>query len=118
MIKSTTVNPLYNDTWYNDKIRYNDNLIARNLRSRVIVNKKLCKNIALKLQDTYVLDFCWNRLNEAILKYPKHMFYAEIRIKQGIFLLHIILSIMDSLQFHYNDNIFGNNCYRCNEGSL
>ena len=30
-------------------------------------------------------------------KYPKHMFYGEIRIKQGLF-LHIILSIKDSLE--------------------
>ena len=34
--------------------------------------------------------------------------------------LHIILSIKDSLQqqIHYNGNIFGNKCCRCNEGSL
>ena len=52
-------------------------------------------------------------------KYPKHMFYEEIRLKQDL-LIHIILSIKDSLQqqSHYNDNIFGNKCCRCNEGSL
>ena len=52
-------------------------------------------------------------------KYPKHIFYAEISIKQESF-LHTILSINDSLQqqIHYNGNIFGNNCCRCNEGSL
>ena len=52
-------------------------------------------------------------------KYPKHMFYEEIRIKQGLF-LHIIMSIKDSLeqQIHYNDNIFGTKCCCCNEGSL
>ena len=40
-------------------------------------------------------------------KYPKHMFYEEIRIKQDHF-LYIILSIKDSLQqqIHYNGNIF------------
>ena len=34
--------------------------------------------------------------------------------------LHIILSIKDSLQqqIHFNGNIFGNKCCRCNEGSL
>ena len=34
--------------------------------------------------------------------------------------LHIILTIMDSLeqQIHYNSNIFRNKCYSCNEGSL
>ena len=45
------------------------------------------------------------------------MFYEEIRIRS---FLHIILSIKDSLQqqIHYNGNIFGNKCCRCNEGSL
>ena len=43
-------------------------------------------------------------------KYPNHMFYEEIRIKQDLF-IHIIQSIKDSLQqqIHYNGNIFGNN---------
>ena len=52
-------------------------------------------------------------------KYPKHMFYEEIRIKQGLF-LPVILSIKDSLQrqINYNGNVFGNKCCRCNEGSL
>ena len=47
------------------------------------------------------------------------MFYEEIRIKQG-FIIHMILSIKDSLQhqIHYNDNIFGNKRCRCNEGLL
>ena len=47
------------------------------------------------------------------------MFYEEIRIKQCFF-LHIILSIMDFLQqqTHFNGNIFGNKCCRCNKGSL
>ena len=46
-------------------------------------------------------------------KYPKHMFYEQIRIKQG-------LSYKDSLQqqIHFNGNIFGNKCCRCDEGSL
>ena len=40
-------------------------------------------------------------------KYPKHMFYGEIRIKQA-FLTYIILSIKDSLeqQVYFNGNIF------------
>ena len=35
-------------------------------------------------------------------------------------MLLIILSIKDSLQpqIHYNGNVFGNKCCRCNEGSL
>ena len=49
-------------------------------------------------------------------KYPKHIFYEEIRIKQG---MYIILSIKDYLQqkIHFNGNIFWNKCCRCNEGS-
>ena len=48
------------------------------------------------------------------------MFYEEIRIKIGLPNKHIILSIKDSLQqqIHYNGNIFGKKCCRCNEGSL
>ena len=46
------------------------------------------------------------------------MFSEEIRIKRSF--LHIILSIKDSLQqqIHFNGNIFGNKCCRCNKGSL
>ena len=66
----------------------------------------------IKIQETYVLEICSN-------KYLKHMFYKEIRIKQGLF-LYIILCIKDSLQqqIYYNGNIFRNKCCRCNEGSL
>ena len=44
-------------------------------------------------------------------KYPKHMFYEEIRIK------HDISVHLDSLeqQIHYNGNMFGNKCCLCNE---
>ena len=50
-------------------------------------------------------------------KYPKHMFYEEIRTKQSA---SNILSIKDFLQqqIHYNGNIFGNKCCCCNKGSL
>ena len=54
-----TVNPLYNDTRYNDKIHYNDNLnVTKPSLKELTVNEKLCKNIALKLQEIYVLDIC------------------------------------------------------------
>ena len=54
-----TVNPLYTDTRYNDKIRYNDNLnVTKIFAQEVTVNEKLCKNIALEFQATYVLDIC------------------------------------------------------------
>ena len=51
-----TVNPLYTDTRYNDKIRYNHNLNATKPSLGPIANDKLCKNIALKVQATYSLD--------------------------------------------------------------
>ena len=57
----------------------------------------------------YLLDsHHWGDSN----KYPKHMFYEEIRLKQG---LRIILSLQQKI--HFNGNIFGNKCCRCNEGS-
>ena len=54
----STVNPLYNDTRYNDKIRYNDNLNVMKPSLEVTVNEKLCKNITLKFQATNVLNIC------------------------------------------------------------
>ena len=63
--------------------------------------------------------------------FKQHMFWIFVRIAiltniQNICsmrtrpLLNIILSIKDSLEqrIHYNGNIFGNKCCRCNEGSL
>ena len=46
------------------------------------------------------------------------MFYEKIRIKLSY--LHLILSIMDSVQqqIHFNGNFFGNKCCCCNEDSL
>ena len=58
-------------------------------------------------------------LTEGILKkYPKHVVGGN-KNKTRYF-LHIILSIKESLQWqiHFNGNIFGNKCCRCNEGSL
>ena len=73
----------------------------------------------LILQGTYVLDICYSRLTEAINKYLKHMFFEEIKIKQAIFTYHYA-AFKDSLQkqIHFNGNILGNKCYRCNYGPL
>ena len=51
-------------------------------------------------------------------KYPKHMFYDEIQIKQG--LSYISVCSLKSLQqqIHFNGNIFENKCCRCKEGLL
>ena len=87
---------------------------------KVTVNEKLCKKHCIKSSS----NICFGYLLESPQrgdsnKYPKHMFYEEIRIKQGLF-IRIILSIKDSLQqkVHYNDNIFVNKCCRCDEGLL
>ena len=80
-----TVNPLCTDTRYNDKICYNDNLNVMKpsvkkwqfLRIHAIIKNKTSSNIFLD----YLLDWPhWGNSN----KYPKHMFYEEIRIKQGL----------------------------------
>ena len=44
---------------------------------RILISRLICKKgLALFLfpHRTYVLDICYNRLSEAILKYPNHMF--------------------------------------------
>ena len=52
-------------------------------------------------------------------KYPKHMFYEEITIKQGLsYISFWPLRINLQQQIHFNGNIFGNKCSRCNEGLL
>ena len=53
-------------------------------------------------------------------KYSKHTFYEEIKTYKTRPFLHIMVSSKDSLQqrIHFNGNIFGNKCCRCNEGSL
>ena len=53
-----TLNPFYIDTPYNIKIRYNEVECHETFSQEVRVKEKLCKNIALKLQATYVLDIC------------------------------------------------------------
>ena len=54
-----TVSPLYTDTRYNDKIRNYWQLERHEtFAQEMTVNETLCKNIALKLQATYVLDIC------------------------------------------------------------
>ena len=44
-----TVNRLYTDTRYNDKIRYTDNLTStETLSKEMTVNQKLCRNIIIQ----------------------------------------------------------------------
>ena len=58
-------------------------------------------------------NICFGYLVEAILKYPKHMFYEEIRIKIGLSNISWC-----PLRILYNSKFIGNKCCRCNEGSL
>ena len=49
IMQADTVNPLYTDTRYNDKISYTDNLtIMETLSQEVTVNQKLCRNIIIQ----------------------------------------------------------------------
>ena len=49
------------------------------------VNEELCKNVALKLQAKHCFGYLLelHHLGDSN-KYPKHMFYGEIRIKQDL----------------------------------
>ena len=84
--------------------------LSRNLRLCVTISHKLCKNIVFNTLKKHQ----WGDSN----KYPKHTFYEEIRIKQ--YILHISLLIKHSVEhrIHFNGNVFWNKCCRCNEGSL
>ena len=97
-----TVNPLYTDTRYNDKIRYIDNLTFTKSSLEVIIFQKLCKNIAFNTLDmfwiqVYLLES--THLGDSN-KYLKHMFYDEIRTKQDVSYISICsLSILYNSKF-------------------
>ena len=48
-------NPLYTDTRYNDKIRYNDNLTVMKPLLQVTLSHKLCKNIVYDTLKTHMI---------------------------------------------------------------
>ena len=79
-----TVNPLYSDTRYNNKIRYNGNLnVTKTFAENVAVNKKNMQDYCIKTSS----KICFGYLLESphsgdSNKNPKHMFCEEIRIKQ------------------------------------
>ena len=112
----------------NVTVSYTDNTTTKIVIMTIWMSRKLlsrCDSICEIMQEYFIKtssNICFGYLLESpgdSNKYPKRMFCEEIRIKQGFF-LHIILSINDSLQqqVHFNGNIFGNKCCRCNEGSL
>ena len=79
------VYPLYTDTRYYDKIRYNDKL---NVTKPSLKNGQL-----IRIMQEYCVktssNICFGYLLESHQKgdsnkYPKHMFFEEIRIKQGL----------------------------------
>ena len=67
-------------------------------------------------------NICFGHLleiNEAILTYPKHMFYEEIRIKQSFsYISYCPLRILYKSKFILMATSLGNKCCHCNEGSL
>ena len=78
------VNPLYTNSRYNNKICYNDNL---NVTKSLLKKWRLMWNYARKLHKIFKQHIFWYLLELPQRgnsnKYPKHMFYEEIRIKQG-----------------------------------
>ena len=111
-----TVNPLIRHSllW---QIHYNANLtdtihIPSHKRCHLIRN--YARLLYLTLQKTYEFDICY--------KYPKLMFFEEIKITQT--LSNTNISIMLLQRFLYNSKLilkstfFGNKCVRCNEGQV
>ena len=105
------VNPFYTDTRYNDTNSYNDNfnVTKPSLKKRLLIKnmQKHCIKSSSNICFEYLLESSQRGNSNT---YLKHMFYEEIRIKQGLF-MHIILSIKDSSQqqIHYNGNILERN---------
>ena len=91
-------------------------LLSRNLRLSGNNKSQIMQEYCIwYFKETYVLD-----LSESPHKYPKHMFYEKIWIKQG--LPHISFCLLRILlvqqQIHYIGNIFENKFCHCNEGCL
>ena len=81
----------------------------------VTISHKLCKNIVFNTLKKHMF-----RIFDTIAtnKYPKHMFCEEIRTKQDFYNISISsLRYSVQQQIHFNGNVFGNKCCRCNEGS-
>ena len=71
--KPYTISPHYNDTRYNDKIRYftrTETLSQEVMYSEVEIMQE---HYYLILQAKYVLDICQNRLTETILTIIQNM---------------------------------------------
>ena len=82
-MKSFTVNPLYTDTWYNDKIRYTDNLTSMETLSKEVTLFDTSSNIRFG----YLLELPHQGDSN---KYLKYAFYEEIRMKHGICCNHSV----------------------------
>ena len=87
--------------------------MSRNLRLRGDSLWEIRQEYCIKTSS----NICFGYLQ--FLKISKTYVLWENKNKTKSF-LHIILSIKESLQqqIHFNNNIFGNKCHRCNEGSL
>ena len=81
----STVNPLYTDTRYNDKTRYNDNLNVTKTPLQGDSLWEILQDYCMKTSS----NICFGYMLESPQlgdsnRYPKHMFYEEITIKQGL----------------------------------
>ena len=74
-------NPLYTDTRYNDKILYNDNLTHETFAYEVTTIHNLCKNIVFNTLKKHMFSIFVRIVS---VRYPKHVFYEGIRIKQEL----------------------------------
>ena len=72
-IKSTLFNTRYNDK----NSLYWKFECHKTIAQEMTVNEILCKNIALKLQATYVLDICYNSLTEAVVTNIQNIWYIR-----------------------------------------
>ena len=108
MSQYSTVNPLYTDTGYNNKIRYNDNfnVTKPSLRRWKLteIMQEYCINTSSNVCFGYLLQLPHLGYSN---KYPKHMFYEEIRIKQG--LSYISLRILYNTKFILMATFLGTN---------
>ena len=86
-----TVNPLYTDTRYNDKIRYNDNL---NVMKHSLRRWRLMKNYAKTLHKIFKQHMFWYLLESpqrgSSNKYPKHNVLWGNKNKTSPFLHHSV----------------------------
>ena len=100
---------------YNHSIQRQNSLLwwfdwHETFAQEVTINQKCKRTLYLMLQETYVSDICWNRLNEMILKISKLTFYEEIRRKKSLsYISFCSLRILYNSKFILMPTSFGTN---------